>query len=278
MAGASAGRADLHTHSTASDGLDSPASLVRLARERGIFVLALTDHDTTSGVAEAEAAATEHGIRFVPGVEFSARAPRGETHILGYGIDPDDRLLDSELNVLRLSREERGTAMLARLRELGITLPQETLISDRPGHSPGRPHIARALVEAGVVASVQQAFDEYLAIGRPAFLPRRTITAERAIQVIHGSGGIAVLAHPFSVYQLERVLPRLVAAGLDGLEVHYGEYDQDQRRSLADLASAYNLLMSGGSDYHGATGVAGRALGSVDWPADCLRAILERLK
>lgn len=278
MAGGNAGRADLHTHSTASDGLDSPATLVRLASERGISVLALTDHDTVSGVAEAEAAAAECGIQFVPGVEFSARAPRGETHILGYGIHPDDRELNDELEALRLSREERGAVMLDRLRDLGITLSADSLTSDRPGHSPGRPHIARGLVQAGVVASVQQAFDEYLAVGRPAFVPRRTITAERAIQVIHGSGGIAVLAHPFSVYELEQVLPRLVATGLDGLEVHYGEYDQDQRRSLEDLAAAYNLLMSGGSDYHGATGVSGRTLGSVEWPAERLRAILERLK
>ena len=278
MAGASAGRADLHTHSTASDGLDSPALLVRLASERGISVLALTDHDTVSGVGEAAAAAAEHGIRFVPGVEFSARAPRGETHILGYGISPDDRQLNAELDALRLSREERGAAMLDRLRDLGIALSPDTLASNRPGHSPGRPHIARGLVQTGAVASVQQAFDEYLAVGRPAFVPRRTITAERAVQVIHDAGGIAVLAHPFSVYQLDRVLPRFVATGLDGLEVHYGEYDQDQRQSLADLAAEYNLLMSGGSDYHGAPGVSGRALGSVEWPADRLRAILERLK
>lgn len=278
MAGASAGRADLHTHSTASDGLDAPASLVKLARERGISVLALTDHDTVGGLDEAESAAADCGIQFVPGVEFSARAPRGQTHILGYGINPDDRQLSAELDELRQSREERGAAMLARLRELGISLSLDTLTSDRPGHSPGRPHIARGLVQAGIVGSVQQAFDVYLGVGRPAFVPRQTITAERAIQVIHDASGIAVLAHPLSVYQLDQVLPRLVAEGLDGLEVHYGEYEQDLRRSLGDLAAEYNLLVTGGSDYHGATGVSGRALGSVEWPATSLRAILERLK
>lgn len=271
-------RADLHTHSTASDGLDSPASLVDLARERGISVLALTDHDTIGGVAEAMSAARGISLHLIPGVEFSIRVRRGETHILGYGIDIADRALTGELERLRASREERGAAILERLDELGIDIPADALGGEREDQSPGRPHIARAMIDAGVVSSIDEAFDGYLGFGRPAFVPRRTITATRAIEVIHGAGGLAVLAHPLSVYQLDQALPRLISAGLDGLEAYYGEYDQRQRESLANLAVTYNMLITGGSDYHGNRDISGRDLGSVQWPEDALEAILERLK
>ncbi|CAN5610504.1 PHP domain-containing protein [soil metagenome] len=271
-------KADLHTHSTASDGLDSPASLVNLARERGISVLALTDHDTIGGIAEAISAARESSLRLIPGVEFSIRVRRGETHILGYGIDIADGALTAELERLRASREERGVAILERLDELGIEIPADALGGEREDQSPGRPHIARAMIDAGVVSSVDEAFDSHLGFGRPAFVPRRTITAERAIEVIHGAGGLAVLAHPLSVYDLEQALPMLIAAGLDGLEAYYGEYDQRQRESLANLATTFKMLMTGGSDFHGDRETPGRDLGSVQWPGAALEAILERLK
>lgn len=273
-----AAAADLHTHSTASDGLDSPAALVELASERGISVLAIADHDTVSGIPEGLEAAGKHGMRLVPALEFSVRARRGQTHILGYGIDVNHSELVGELEDLRRGREERGWRIIERLQDLGISLPANAESADRPGGSPGRPHIARGLVEIGAADSVQDAFDRYLATGRPAFVPRRVLPAEHAIELIKAAGGLAVLAHPLSVYELDIALPRMIDAGLAGIEAHYGEYSQDQRHSLVDRASSYNLLVTGGSDYHGRPETRGRVLGSVSWPEAALDALLERLE
>jgi predicted metal-dependent phosphoesterase TrpH len=271
-------RADLHTHSTSSDGLDSPASLVRLASERGISVLALTDHDSVSGVAEAIAAAERYPIAVISGVEFSARARRGQTHILGYGIDIQNVRLSATLDELREGRERRGEQTIHRLGELGIELSPAFFEAAQTSGSPGRPHIARGLMRVGAATSIQDAFDRFLAVGRPAFVPRKTILAETAIDLIRAADGVAVLAHPLSVFQLDERLAELVAAGLGGLEVHYGAYSQDQRERLAQLATTYNLLTSGGSDYHGDADSNDRVLGSVHWPIDELNALLGRLK
>ncbi len=276
---ASHAQADLHTHSTASDGLDSPAALVELASARGISVLALADHDTVSGVAEARAAGLKHRVTVVPALEFSVQARRGQTHILGYGIDIVEPGLTSVLDTLRMGREERGGRIIERLERLDIHLPADAVTADRQGGSPGRPHIARALVAAGAAESVADAFDRYLAPGRPAFVPRQVLPAERAIGLIQAAGGVAVLAHPLSVYELEQTLPRLVAAGLAGLEAWYGQYDDEQRESLVTLATSYNLLTTGGSDYHGRPESGSRrVLGSVQWPRAALDALMVRLK
>jgi predicted metal-dependent phosphoesterase TrpH len=274
--GASRQNADLHTHTVASDGLLSPASLAELAGERGISIFAVTDHDTTGGLAEARAAAASQGIRFINGVEFSARARQGETHILGYGFDPHNPSLNEELLVLRESRRERGWLMLERLRDLGIDI--DVIFSRGDQQSPGRPHIARALVQRGYAESVTDAFERYLEAGRPAFVPRRTVTAERAIELIRGARGVAVLAHPLSVDSLLERLPQLVAGGLQGLEAHYGEYDVDQRASLVSLARGHGLVVTGGSDFHGDGRTEGRAFGSVNWPAHDVEKFLTLLQ
>ncbi len=270
--------ADLHTHSTASDGLNTPGELVKLASSRGVSILAVSDHDTVSGVAEAQSVGPAHGVTIIPAVEFSVRSYRGQTHILGYGIDISYSALTRELEDLRVGREERGLRMLERLRELGINLDEEVAGADRTGGSPGRPHIARELVKIGAADSIQDAFNRYLAVGRPAFVPRRTLAAGHAIDLIRSAGGIAVLAHPLSVYELESELPSLVQQGLAGIEVYYGEYGSSQRDSLAEWASTYNLIATGGSDYHGTPESGGRVLGSVRWPNEALEAFLQRLE
>ena len=276
-AGRRTSSADLHVHTTASDGLVTPASLARLASERGIFVLAITDHDTVAGVEPARRAAAEVGVRLIAGVEFSARARRGQTHILGYGIDTEHDELAGVLADLRESRVQRGWAMLERLAELGIEIdPSAVEVGDEES-SPGRPHIARALIERGYADSIEEAFDRYLGVGRPAFVPRRTLTAERAIELITNAGGIPVLAHPLSVHDLDVRLNELIRAGLRGLEAYYGEYDDPTRERLARLASSRNLLITGGSDYHGDGGKEGRDLGSVSWPVRYLEAFLSAL-
>jgi hypothetical protein len=240
--------------------------------------LALTDHDTIGGVAEARKAAEAHGIELLPGVEFSVRARRGQTHILGYGIDIDNQQLARTLEDLRLARTGRGVKIVERLAQLGIELPPTALEPGRPGGSPGRPHVARALVEIGAAESIQDAFERFLSVGRPAFVPRYTVTASEAIDAIRAAAGVAVLAHPLSVYGLDETLPRLRDAGLEGLEAHYAEYDPAQRAAFLKLADAHGLLVTGGSDYHGAPEARGRVLGSVSLPQHVLRALLDRLK
>ena len=278
MLGGHEPKTDLHTHTTASDGLDSPARLVELATEQGISILGVTDHDTVGGIAEAQTAGEAHNVQIVPGVEFSVRSRRGQTHILGYGIDPSNAELTSELASLRASRAERGSEIVRRLSGLGIRLDSEAIEREREGKSAGRPHIARALIVAGHADSIDDAFNRYLAVGRPAFVPRRTVSAERAIDIILQAGGIAVLAHPYSVAELAARLPGWVEAGLAGLEAHYGAYNKDQRSALADLASSYNLLVTGGSDYHGEPDNRKRALGSVSWPNRDLDTFLAALR
>jgi predicted metal-dependent phosphoesterase TrpH len=267
--------ADLHAHTTASDGLVSPAALAELASERGISIFAVTDHDTTGGLAQAARAAEKLGITFINGIELSTRARFGQTHILGYGIDPSEPQLNEELLALRESRRQRGTVILERLRAIGIDI--EVALPDGEEQSIGRPHVARALVESGHAASIGDAFDRYLAVGRPAFAPRRTLTAECAIELIRAAGGIAVLAHPLSVDNLAGRLPHLLASGLQGLEAHYGEYGGEQRNDLARLALSHGLLITGGSDFHGDVASKSRSFGSVSWPSEDVERFLMNL-
>jgi 3',5'-nucleoside bisphosphate phosphatase len=267
-------RADFHTHSTASDGTLTPAELVRESALRGLSIVAVTDHDTTAGVTSATQEGKRLGVTVIPGIEFSSETERGELHILGYGIDTDNERLQARIADLRLSRLKRSGQILERLAGLGISLNREVI--QRPGndHSTGRPHIARALVAAGVVRTVSEAFDLYLSEGRPAFVSKALIPPAEAIDLIRQAGGIAVLAHPFSVPDLSAILPVLVENGLAGLECYYGEYDENQRRGLADLAQVNGLLPTGGSDYHGPGFREGRQLGSVEMPEDVIDGVL----
>lgn len=260
------GRIDLHTHSTASDGTLSPVALVELAAQRGIAVLALTDHDTTAGVDDATRTGAPLGVTVIPGIEFSTDVPSGEVHILGYGIDPQHAGLQEATAAFRASREERALRMLDRLRAVGIDVPADLLPAPGPGGSIGRPHVARALIAMGVVCSVDEAFDRFLAAGRPAHVARFRLAPEHAVQIVTAAGGLPVLAHPRSAADLDDLLPRLIGAGLRGLEAFYGEYAQDEREVLAAVAAAHGLLTTGGSDYHGPDGREGRDLASVELP------------
>lgn len=267
-------RADLHTHSNASDGIHAPADLLRQASRRGLSVLALTDHDTTLGLAAAAAEARLLRITFVPGIELSTDVERGEIHVLGYGIDPDATELQSTLERLRRSRETRAARILDRLRRLGIDLPDESIQPAEPGASIGRPHIAMALIAAGQASSVSDAFDRFLGQGKPAYVASERLKPADAVRLIRSAGGLPVLAHPFSSPGFPHTLPDLIAAGLGGLEVYYGEYDDDRRRVLADIAARHDLIATGGSDYHGEGFKEGRGLGSVDVPTEALRRFL----
>jgi len=252
---------DLHTHSYASDGDLAPAEVVRLAESRRLAALALTDHDTVAGLDEAARAAAETKLRFVPGVEISARFKGGTLHIVGLGIDPRSSRLGRVLSDLRAWRRQRNPQMVAKLRSLGIDISMQQLRRFAEAEAGGRPllgrlHMARLLCRKGAAKSIGDAFDRYLAPGRPAFVEKEKLSARQAIEAIHAAGGVAILAHPpqlnyGNLAQLERLVRSYVHHGLDGMEVYHSDNTPAQTRQYLDLVKRLGLLISGGSDFHG---------------------------
>jgi predicted metal-dependent phosphoesterase TrpH len=241
-------RIDLHTHSTASDGELTPAELVHLALERGLSAIGLTDHDTVAGIDLAIAAARGTEIQIIPGVELSADVSEGEVHVLGYYVDWHQSYFQSMLEKFRDGRYGRAEKMTRKLATLGVPVSFERVKEIAGDASIGRPHVARALLEAGHVASVSEAFDKYISRNGPAYVERYRQTPEDAVSLILRAGGVPVLAHPIQV--TDWVLP-LVRSGLLGLEVYYGTYSDSERAELARLAKQYGLIATGGSDFHG---------------------------
>ena len=260
---------DLHLHTSASDGRLPPVDLVRRAADTGITVLSVTDHDTVAGLPEARRAAENLGIRLVDGIEITAVHEGKDVHVLGYFIDTDDRLLADFLRTQRIHRVERVREIAERLTRLSVGVDVEALLAAAArddGRSIGRPTLALALVAAGHVATIQQAFDLYLATGRPAFVPRVGPTPLAVLAAIHDSRGLASMAHP-GVTAQPAVLASLVDEGLDAIEVHHSDHSPALRRELAEFATAHRLLITGGSDFHGDDD-RGRMLGGVSVPAN----------
>ncbi|MFJ5143172.1 PHP domain-containing protein [Streptomyces sp. NPDC088707] len=248
-------RIDLHTHSTASDGTDSPAELVRNAAAAGLDVVALTDHDTTRGHAEAIAALPE-GLTLVTGAELSCRVDGIGLHMLAYLFDPEEPALLAERELVRDDRVPRARAMVGKLQELGVPVTWEQVARIAGDGSLGRPHIAEALVELGVVPDVSGAFTpEWLADGGRAYVEKHELDPIEAIRLVKAAGGVTVFAHPLAVKR-GQVLPeasiaRLAEAGLDGIEVDHMDHDEATRARLRGLAKELGLLTTGSSDYHG---------------------------
>jgi hypothetical protein len=263
------GRYDLHVHTSASDGVYSPAEIVAMAVQLGVNVIALTDHDTVAGIPEAMQAASNSAVRVIPGVEISAESDGVQAHILGYYVDHTARPFVEGLQRFAEARLERAHCIMDRLSDLGISLPREQLCEEGQPGAIGRPHIARLMLQQGYVASVEEAFCKYLNHGQRAYVPRAKVTPAEAIGMIHSAGGMAVLAHPWSVLFL---LEPLVTEGLDGLEVYYRDYDSCQHRRLGRLAHEHGLLCTGGTDLHG-PGPETLPLGGVRIPAECLEAL-----
>ncbi|WP_328873693.1 PHP domain-containing protein [Streptomyces sp. NBC_00287] len=248
-------RIDLHTHSTASDGTDSPAELVRNAAAAGLDVVALTDHDTTRGYGEAIAALPE-GLTLVTGAELSCRIDGISMHMLAYLFDPEEPALLAERELVRDDRVPRAQGMVARLNGLGVPVTWEQVLRIAGDGSVGRPHVASALVELGVVPSVGDAFtQDWLADGGRAFVEKHETDPFEAIRLIKGAGGVAVFAHPAAAKRgrtvPESAIAELAAAGLDGIEVDHMDHDPDTRARLRGLGKELGLLMTGSSDYHG---------------------------
>lgn len=250
-------RIDLHLHTTHSDGSLPPSEVVRLAHEAGVTALAITDHDITTGLPEALAAGQALGIEIIPGIEISSRYGDSELHVLGYFLNWQDPELNARLATLRDSRHRRNPQIIERLQALGIDITYDEVRAVAGSDSVGRPHIARVLMDKKIVASAKEAFDRFLANGKPAYVPRDLPEPAEAIQWIKAAKGLAVLAHPTWVKATEGTLTDLVrqlkAAGLDGVEVHYSTHTPRQTREYLSLAKQTGLLVTGGSDFHGVT-------------------------
>jgi predicted metal-dependent phosphoesterase TrpH len=257
---------DLHTHSTASDGRLSPSALVQLAASVGLNAIGLTDHDTTAGLPEAEAEAHRLGLIVVPGVELSASHDRREAHMLGYFIDREREHFQKSLATFVRQRSERIDRMIERLDQIGIRVDRDAVMEKAGEGTVGRPHLAWTLIEMGVVSDIAAAFDQYLGTGRPGYVPRPYLAPEEAIRLIRSAGGAPVLAHPYSTGDPAGLAARLKPLGLAGMEVWYGEYNDEQRQALHRIALANDLIPTGGSDFHAQDFKPGRDLGQPPVP------------
>ena len=258
---------DLHTHSTASDGSFPPAEVVAHASRAGLAALALTDHDTVGGVAEARAAGEAAGVRVVAGVELSAMDGEREIHLLGLHLERPE-VIEGELLAFRDTRRTRAEEMVARLNALSVPVTMDAVMAEAAGGAIGRPHVARAIVRGGWVRDQREAFDRFLGGGRPAFVPKHHLSVADAIRLVHAAGGIAVYAHPGSDGVRARVEP-LAALGLDGLEVRHPSHSAEDVARISALADHFGMVPSGGSDWHGA--VEGpRVIGNQRVPAEWL--------
>ncbi len=252
---------DLHVHSTASDGTFTPGEIIRLAQVLALGAIAITDHDTVDGVREALTRGIPPTLGFITGVEISTAAPPeipvdGSLHILGYGVDVDAPALGEALGRLQEARKRRTPRIIERLRALGFDLTVEQLAAEFGNGPLGRPHVARLMIDQGIVGSVDEAFNQYLGRSGPAYVEKYRIPAADAIRIIRGAGGIAVLAHPGVVNlppdrSAADLVARLVEMGLGGIEAHYPAHRPDQIEAYTALADQYGLRITGGTDFHG---------------------------
>jgi predicted metal-dependent phosphoesterase TrpH len=242
--------ADLHLHTYFSDGTFSPEELVGHGHRLGFAALALTDHDSVEGCERMTAACKAAGIDFIPGTELTAEQSDTEIHILGYLVDTHNEKLLSEIAKFQAVRQDRIREMVVRLNGLHVPLEAETVFALANCKSPGRPHVARALVKAGLVANLDEAFERFLKKNRPAWVPKAKMSALEAIELIHQAGGLAVMAHP-GLNRTDDVIPALIEAGLDGIECFHTKHSTMTSERYLEIADKYHLLVTGGSDCHG---------------------------
>jgi predicted metal-dependent phosphoesterase TrpH len=242
--------ADLHLHTLFSDGTFSPEELAGRGARCGLAAMSLTDHDTVEGCPRMALACRSLGIQFMPGAELTAELDGCELHVLGYFLDLENAKLRTDLKKFQAVRQDRIREMVARLNRLNIPLRAETVFTLANCHSPGRPHVGRALVQEGFCASLDEAFDRFLKKGRPAHVPKFKISALEAIALIHQAGGLASMAHP-GLNRSDEVIPALAASGLDGLECFHSKHTPAMTEYYLDIAARHHLLVTGGSDCHG---------------------------
>lgn len=274
---------DLHTHSTVSDGTDPPAAIPVLAAAAGCSAVALTDHDRLDGLADAATAAAEVGVRLIPGCEISC-PHAGTLHLLVYFVEAGEGPLQDELVRLQQARDERNVVMAERLASLGLPITYEEIEAEAGGIGIGRPHAAAVLVRKGLVTSINDAFDRYLAKGKPGYVEKERLDVTTAVRLARASGGVAVVAHPLSLglapAELESTIAELAELGVAGIEAVYGRYSPDERATLTSLADRHGLVATGGSDYHGAYKPdlqVGVGTGDLKVPDDAVERLQARL-
>ena len=266
--------ADLHLHTNFSDGTFTPEELVLYAQKAGLACIAVTDHDSVEACERVGTACAAVKMEFVPGAELTAEHDDTELHVLGYFLDTHNEKLLSEIAKFQVVRQSRIHEMVARINELGTPLKAESVFALANCKSPGRPHVARALVKAGLVKSLDEAFERFLKKGRPAWVPKSKISALEAIELVHQAGGVAVMAHP-GLNRTDDVIPALVAAGLDGIECFHTKHSTIMSERYLEIADKHNLLVTGGSDCHGFS--KGKPLiGTVKLPYDHIEKMKER--
>ncbi len=271
------GGVDLHSHTTASDGALSPRELVQLAARHGVRVLAVTDHDSTEGLPEAMEEAGRQGLEIVPGLEINCDVPGSEIHVLGYCVDWRAELFQTFLAGQRAERAARVHRIVARLTELGMPLTADEVFAICREGSPGRPHVAQAMVKRGYVTSVREAFDRWLHADGPANVPRRRLMPTEAVAVVRRAHGVPVLAHP-GLANRDAMIPELVEAGLGGIETYYPEHSAAQIEAYLALCRRHGLVATGGSDYHGPHTGRAATLGRPPVPLEVWHALQEKAR
>ena len=260
-------RADLHIHSTASDGRYSPAEIVRMAVNAGLTIIALTDHDTVDGLIPALAAAAEFPtLTVIPGVELSTDASSGEVHVLGYFIDYNDSEFKNSLERMRNSRSSRTDKMVLKLKELGCDIDLVRVKEIAGKGALGRAHVAQALLEKGYITSFKEAFTKYIGHDCPAYVGREKLSPAEAVQLVVKANGLPVLAHPFTSTNPDTTIKELKSVGLVGMEVYYAGYLPSEINVLLNLAQKYNLIPTGGTDYHGIDADSDITIGGTNVP------------
>jgi predicted metal-dependent phosphoesterase TrpH len=242
--------ADLHIHTTFSDGTQTPEEIVRLAKKAGLKSIAITDHDVVEGIDRAQKTGKEVGVEVIPGIEFTTEAFDTEIHILGYFIDHHHPGLLEAITRIQKDREERIFKICDKLKRLGVNLEPEKVFEVAGHRAAGRPHVARALIEKGLIKDFKEAFARYIDFHGPAYVSHYKLSPEEAVNLVVAAQGLAVYAHP-AVSNCDQIIPDLVAAGLAGIEVYYSGHNRSQTRHYLNLARKYGLLATGGSDYHG---------------------------
>lgn len=275
---------DLHSHSTASDGSMTPELVIQLAKTKNLSAIALTDHDCVDGLDAAIAEGKRQGIEVIPGLEVSAEFNHGTMHILGFFVDYQAGPLRSQLDTLQEARRQRNPKIVKNLQNLGLEITHDEIVAASGGGQVGRPHFARVLVDKGYVRSIEEAFDKYLKKGAPGYMEKFRFSPKKSIEMIHQAGGVAVLAHPFTLglpsAEIEKnVIDDLVTDGLDGIEVYYSKNTPSDTKHYLKLCESFGLLPTGGSDFHGAHKPdidLGVGRGDLSVPANLLDAIRER--
>jgi len=275
---------DLHCHTTASDGLVSPSNIIRQAAIEGISLIAIADHDTVNGLEEAFESAKKEDVSFIPAVELSVDCEKGDFHLLGYGIQYRNQSLRTKLEELKHIREERIMRIVDKLNQARVQITQSDVQNEITGAAPGKPHVARVLVSKGYAPDVQTAIITYLNKGKPGYVRKEKIRPEDAFELIKCAGGVAVLAHPASLNREShdeyiQIIQRYISMGLAGIEVYSNIHNNEDVKFFSDIARQYNLIATGGSDFHSNNGERLGYYGACrPIPTSCSRDLLRLVK